>query len=380
MIEVKNVSKKYGKFYAVRDISFTIKDGEIVGFLGRNGAGKSTTMNMITGFIEPTEGSIIVNGYDVDRKPKKVKEQIGYMPEGTPLYYDLTVKEFVTYMADLKLLPRKERKTAVKKAIEETGLEKVQNKLTKNLSRGYKQRVSMAGAIVGDPKILILDEPTVGLDPKQVIEIRELIKSFRKNHTVMLSSHILSEVSQICEKVIIIDKGEVVAVDTPNNLEKETTENNVLRLTVEDENDKFETIKEYISNIKEIKFVTKNDDKSKEYIVETNSNEDIRKEMFSKCAELGVVILEMKKDTASLEDAFIKIVEDRPEYSEKEIEKQEYEKELEDLRKEITEKKEAKEFKKQAKKEEKARKKAAKEEQKASKEASKEENQEGGDK
>ncbi len=380
MIEVKNVSKKYGKFYAVRDISFTIKDGEIVGFLGRNGAGKSTTMNMITGFIEPTEGSIIVNGYDVDRKPKKVKEQIGYMPEGTPLYYDLTVKEFVTYMADLKLLPRKERKTAVKKAIEETGLEKVQNKLTKNLSRGYKQRVSMAGAIVGDPKILILDEPTVGLDPKQVIEIRELIKSFRKNHTVILSSHILSEVSQICEKVIIIDKGEVVAVDTPNNLEKETTENNVLRLTVEDENDKFETIKEYISNIKEIKFVTKNDDKSKEYIVETNSNEDIRKEMFSKCAELGVVILEMKKDTASLEDAFIKIVEDRPEYSEKEIEKQEYEKELEDLRKEITEKKEAKEFKKQAKKEEKARKKAAKEEQKASKEASKEENQEGGDK
>jgi len=380
LIEVKNVSKKYGKFYAVRDISFTIKDGEIVGFLGRNGAGKSTTMNMITGFIEPTEGSIIVNGYDVDRKPKKVKEQIGYMPEGTPLYYDLTVKEFVTYMADLKLLPRKERKTAVKKAIEETGLEKVQNKLTKNLSRGYKQRVSMAGAIVGDPKILILDEPTVGLDPKQVIEIRELIKSFRKNHTVILSSHILSEVSQICEKVIIIDKGEVVAVDTPNNLEKETTENNVLRLTVEDENDKFETIKEYISNIKEIKFVTKNDDKSKEYIVETNSNEDIRKEMFSKCAELGVVILEMKKDTASLEDAFIKIVEDRPEYSEKEIEKQEYEKELEDLRKEITEKKEAKEFKKQAKKEEKARKKAAKEEQKASKEASKEENQEGGDK
>lgn len=380
MIEVKNVSKKYGKFYAVRDISFTIKDGEIVGFLGRNGAGKSTTMNMITGFIEPTEGTIIVNGYDVDRKPKKVKEQIGYMPEGTPLYYDLTVKEFVNYMAELKLISRKERKAAVKKAIEETGLEKVQNKLTKNLSRGYKQRVSMAGAIVGDPKILILDEPTVGLDPKQVIEIRELIKSFRKNHTVILSSHILSEVSQICEKVIIIDKGEVVAVDTPNNLEKETVENNIVRLTVEDENDKFETIKDSISNIKEIKFVGKNDDKSKDYIVETNSDEDIRKEMFSRCAELGVVILEMKKDTASLEDAFIKIVEDRPEYSEREIEKQEYEKELDELRKEITEKQEAKEFKKQAKKEEKARKKAQKEEKKASKEASKEEKQEGGDK
>lgn len=381
MIEVKNVSKKYGKFYAVRDISFTIKEGEIVGFLGRNGAGKSTTMNMITGFIEPSEGTIVVNGYDVDRKPKKVKEQIGYMPEGTPLYYDLTVKEFVGYMAELKLIPRKERKAAVAKAIEETGLEKVQNKLTKNLSRGYKQRVSMAGAIVGDPKILILDEPTVGLDPKQVIEIRELIKSFRKNHTVILSSHILSEVSQICEKVIIIDKGEVVAVDTPNNLEKEAVGGkDILRLTVEDENDKFETIKEAITNIKEIKFVGTNDDKSKEYIVETNSDEDIRKIMFSKCAELGVVILEMKKDTASLEDAFIKIVEDRPEYSEKEIEKQEHEKELEDLRKELTEKKEAKEFKKQAKKEEKARKKAQKEEKKSSKEASKEKNKEGGDK
>lgn len=377
MIEVKNVSKKYGKFYAVRDISFTIKEGEIVGFLGRNGAGKSTTMNMITGFIEPSEGTIIVNGYDVDRKPKKVKEQIGYMPEGTPLYYDLTVKEFVGYMAELKLIPRKERKAAVAKAIEETGLEKVQNKLTKNLSRGYKQRVSMAGAIVGDPKILILDEPTVGLDPKQVIEIRELIKSFRKNHTVILSSHILSEVSQICEKVIIIDKGEVVAVDTPNNLEKEAVGGkDILRLTVEDENDKFETIKESISNIKEIKFVGTNEDKSKEYIVETNSDEDIRKIMFSKCAEIGIVILEMKKDTASLEDAFIKIVEDRPEYSEKEIEKQEHEKELEDLRQELTEKKEAKEFKKQAKKEEKARKKAQKEEKKASKE----ENKEGGDK
>lgn len=377
MIEVKNVSKKYGKFYAVRDISFTIKEGEIVGFLGRNGAGKSTTMNMITGFIEPSEGTIIVNGYDVDRKPKKVKEQIGYMPEGTPLYYDLTVKEFVSYMAELKLIPRKERKAAVAKAIEETGLEKVQNKLTKNLSRGYKQRVSMAGAIVGDPKILILDEPTVGLDPKQVIEIRELIKSFRKNHTVILSSHILSEVSQICEKVIIIDKGEVVAVDTPNNLEKEAVgDKEILRLTVEDENDKFETIKESISNIKEIKFVRTNDDKSKEYVIETNSDEDIRKVMFSKCAELGVVILEMKKDTASLEDAFIKIVEDRPEYSEKEIEKQEYEKELEGLRQELTEKKEEKEFRKQAKKEEKARKKAQKEERKASKE----ENKEGGDK
>ena len=225
LIEVKNVTKKYGNFYAVRNINFEIQDGEIVGFLGRNGAGKTTTMNMITGFIDPTEGEIIVEGYDIEKNTKKVKSQIGYMPEGTPLYHDLTVKEFITYMGSLKLIPKKELKEAVQKVIESTGLEKVQNNLTKNLSRGYKQRVSFAGAIVGNPKILILDEPTVGLDPKQVIEIRELIKSFRKDHTVLISSHILSEISQICQKVIIIDKGEIIAVDTPENLENNTTKN-----------------------------------------------------------------------------------------------------------------------------------------------------------
>ena len=224
MIEVRNVTKKYGKFYAVRNINFEVKEGEIVGFLGRNGAGKSTTMNMITGFIEPTEGDIIVGGYDIDVNPKRVKAQIGYMPEGTPLYMDLTVKEFVSYMAELRRIPKAERKEAVKQAIERTGLDLVKDNLVKNLSRGYKQRVSMAGAIVGNPKILILDEPTVGLDPKQVIEIRELIKSFGKDHTVLVSSHILSEVSQICEKVIIIDKGEIIAVDTPENLNEQTKE------------------------------------------------------------------------------------------------------------------------------------------------------------
>ena len=384
MIEVKNVSKKYGKFYAVRDISFTIKEGEIVGFLGRNGAGKSTTMNMITGFIEPTEGNIIVNGYDVDRKPKKVKEQIGYMPEGTPLYYDLTVKEFVTYLAELKLIPRKERKAAVEKAIKETGLEKVQNKLTKNLSRGYKQRVSLAGAIVGNPKILILDEPTVGLDPAQVIEIRELIKSFRKNHTVILSSHILSEVSQICEKVIIIDKGEIVAVDTPENLEKNTAEANCLNLIIDDSENKFDSIKNDINTIKNIKLVGTNEDGTKNYLVEVSSQDDIRKDIFSVCAEKSIIILEMKKEEVSLEKAFIKLVEDRPEYSEKEIEKMEYQKELEEFREELEKKKEENMFKKLARKEEKARKQAKKEELKASKEASKKENKkaqrEGGNK
>lgn len=368
MIEVKNVTKKYGDFYAVRNINFQVEDGEIVGFLGRNGAGKSTTMNMITGFIEPTEGNIIVGGYDIDKKPKKVKEQIGYMPEGTPLYSELTVKEFVTYMAELKLVPSKERKEAVKSAIEKTGLEKVQNNLTKNLSRGYKQRVSFAGAIVGNPKILILDEPTVGLDPKQVIEIRELIKSFRKDHTVLISSHILSEVSQLCEKVIIIDKGEIVAVDTPEKLEKDTKERFTLKVIVDDINNKFGKIKDQIKDIKSVELIKENEDQSKEYIVETSSKTDIRKQIFSICSKENIIILEMKESENSLEDAFIKLVEKRPEYSQKELKKMQYEKEIEILRQEEKENKEKRENKKQAKKEEKARKKSEKVDKKGDKE------------
>ena len=373
MIEVKNVTKRYGDFYAVRNINFEIKDGEIVGFLGRNGAGKSTTMNMITGFIEPTEGEIIVDGYSIDENPKKVKSQIGYMPEGTPLYYDLTVKEFISYMADLKLIPRKERKIAVENAIKSTGLEKVQNNLTKNLSRGYKQRVSLAGAIVGNPKILILDEPTVGLDPKQVIEIRELIKSFRKDHTVLISSHILSEISQICEKVVIIDKGEIVAVDTPENLENKTAEKNILTVIVDELDSKFETIKDEIKEISNVKLVKENEEEnSKEYLVEVQGKSDIRKKLFAACAKNEITILEMKKAESSLEDAFIKIVEERPEFSQKEIRKMQYDKEIEELREEENLRKQEKANRKLAIKEEKARRRAAKEAKRAKKEAEKE--------
>ena len=181
VIEVKNATKKYGKAIAVDDISFTIDEGEIVGLLGPNGAGKSTTMNMITGFIEQTQGQILVDGYDILKKPQKAKKEMGYMPEGVPLYTDLTVKEFITYMAEIKRVTKKERKEIIEKIIEQTGLKEVEKKLIKNLSRGYKQRVSMAGSLVGNPKILILDEPTVGLDPKQITEIRSLIKELRKN-------------------------------------------------------------------------------------------------------------------------------------------------------------------------------------------------------
>ena len=258
VIEVKNVTKKYGSFVAVDDISFTINDGEVVGFLGPNGAGKSTTMNMITGYIEQTEGNIIVDGFDTLKKSKKAKKEIGYMPEGVPLYTDLTVKEFVTYMAELRKVDRKTKKENVQKVLKETGLDQMQNKLIKNLSRGQKQRVSLAGTLVADPKILILDEPTVGLDPKQITEIRSLIKNLGKKHTVILSSHILSEVSQICDRVIIINKGKIVAIDTPENLEKKVSDNNIVYVTVEDKENKIDGIKEKITGIKEIKLIKEN--------------------------------------------------------------------------------------------------------------------------
>ena len=310
MIQVENITKRYGTFTAVDNINFGIEEGEIVGFLGPNGAGKSTTMNMITGFIEPSSGRIIVDGYDISKKPKKAKKQIGYMPEGVPLYSDLTVKEFVTYMAELKGVARKQKKEMVQKALGDTGLLEVQNKLTRNLSRGYKQRVSLAGALVSNPKVIILDEPTVGLDPKQVTEIRALIKELGKEHTVILSSHILSEVSQICNRVIIINKGQIVAIDTPENLEKKVSKENSIYLTVEDVDNKMDTIKEKLSEIEEVKLVAENEDKTKKYIVTAAEGVDLRKSIFETFAKEGITIFEMKQIDATLEDAFMALISD----------------------------------------------------------------------
>ncbi len=310
MIEVKNVTKKYGSFVAVDNISFTINDGEVVGFLGPNGAGKSTTMNMITGYIEQTEGNIIVNGFDTIKKSKKAKKEIGYMPEGVPLYTDLTVKEFVTYMAELRKVERKLKKEKVQEVLKETGLDGMQNKLIKNLSRGQKQRVSLAGTLVADPKILILDEPTVGLDPKQITEIRSLIKNLGKKHTVILSSHILSEVSQICDRVIIINNGKIVAVDTPENLEKKVSDSNKVYVTVEDKEGKIENIKEKIKGIKEIKLIKENEDKTKQYEITGESDINLNKTIFNEFAKEEITIVEMKKSEATLEDAFMKIIKE----------------------------------------------------------------------
>ena len=308
MIQIENITKKYGSFTAVKNINFEIEEGEIVGFLGPNGAGKSTTMNIITGFIEPSEGRVIVDGYDISKKPKKAKKQIGYMPEGVPLYSDLTVKEFVTYMAEIKGINKKERKEKVESVIEKTGLVEVQNKLTKNLSRGYKQRVSMAGALVGDPKVIILDEPTVGLDPKQVTEIRALIKELGKDRTVILSSHILSEVSQICNRVIIINKGEIIAIDTPENLEKKVIQENSIYVTVEDTQNKMEKMKEKLKDIQEIKLITENEDNTKKYIITAKEGIDLRKNIFEVLAKEGITIFEMKKADVTLEDAFMQLI------------------------------------------------------------------------
>ena len=309
MIEVKNVTKKYGNFVAVDNISFTVKDGEIVGLLGPNGAGKSTTMNAITGYIEQTEGEIAVNGYDTIKKSKKAKREIGYMPEGVPLYGELSIKEFVTYMAELRKVKGKEKKEKVQEIIKKVGLSEMQNKLIKNLSRGQKQRVSLAGTLIGDPKVLILDEPTVGLDPKQVTEIRSLIKELGKKHTVILSSHILSEVSQICDKVIIINKGKIVAEDTPENLENKTSNSNIVYITIEDPENKIETMKDKIKGIKDIKFIEQLEDKTKKYEITANKqDEDLRKEIFKEFAKEGITIFEMKKPEATLEDAFMKII------------------------------------------------------------------------
>lgn len=309
MIEVKNVTKKYGNFVAVDNISFTVNDGEVVGLLGPNGAGKSTTMNMITGFIELTEGTIKVNGYDVLSQPAKAKKQIGYMPEGVPLYSELTVKEFVEYMAELKKVPRKERKDQISKILYETGIEDVANKLIRNLSRGYRQRVSLAGALIGNPEVIILDEPTVGLDPKQITEIRQLIKRLGKKHTVILSSHILSEVSQICEKVIIINKGKIIAVDTPDNLEKKTENQNVILLTVEDKKNNMNNLKEDIPEMSECKLIKDNNDGTKQYMIKSNIEFDLRKKMFEILPKKDITIFELKNAEKSLEDAFITLID-----------------------------------------------------------------------
>ncbi len=349
MITVKNVTKKYGKFKAVDNISFEVNDGEIIGLLGPNGAGKSTTMNILTGFIEPTQGEVIINGYNISKKPKKAKKCIGYMPEGVPLYKDMTVKEFITYMAELKGVKKEKIKESVEQAMQDTWLQNVKKVLIKNLSKGYKQRVSMAGALVGNPEIIILDEPTVGLDPKQIIEIRNLIKKLGENHTLIISSHILSEISQICEKVIIINKGQIVAIDSPENLEDKVNIENAINIIVEDIEDKLETLR--INGAKKVELIKKNNDNTKEYRIIPEKDYDIRKTIFSDLSKENITIFELKKPEITLEEVFMELIKknEKEKEEDKKIKEEEIRKEEEQKRREKIERKEKKQENKKSK-------------------------------
>ena len=220
MIEVSNLTKKYGKHTAVDDLSFQVEKGQIYGFLGPNGAGKSTTMNIITGYLAATEGTVKINGHDVLKEPEEAKKCIGYLPELPPLYMDMTVGEYLCFVAELKKVPSKDRVDQIEEIMEKTGVTEMKDRLIKNLSKGYKQRVGLAQALIGYPEVIILDEPSVGLDPKQIIEMREFIRSLANEHTVILSSHILSEVQAVCDHIMIIAHGKLVASDSPENLQK----------------------------------------------------------------------------------------------------------------------------------------------------------------
>ena len=252
MIEVKNMVKRYGDHTAVDHLSFEIEKGKIYGFLGPNGAGKSTTMNMITGYIASTEGTVVIDGHDILEEPEEAKKCIGYLPEMPPLYFDMTVLEYLKFVADLKKIPKDKKATMIEEIMDMVKITDMKNRLIKNLSKGYRQRVGIAQAVLGYPEVIILDEPTVGLDPKQINEIRDLIKGLKQKHTVILSSHILSEVSAVCDYVLIISHGKLVASDTPENLGKLAAGSNNLNLLVKGQKDTIRAALEAVEGVKEV--------------------------------------------------------------------------------------------------------------------------------
>ena len=310
MIEVKNLVKKYGDHTAVDHLSFQIEKGKIYGFLGPNGAGKSTTMNMITGYIASTEGTVSIDGHDILEEPEKAKKCIGYLPEQPPLYFDMTVLEYMKFAADLKKIPKDKKKAMIEEVMDMVKITDMKNRLIKNLSKGYRQRVGLAQAILGYPEVIILDEPTVGLDPKQIIEIRDLIKSLKKKHTVILSSHILSEVSAVCDYVLIISHGKLVASDTPDNLSRLAAGANNINLIVKGEKDNIRQNLLEIPGVKEITMDKKTGMEGWNITVSTEENRDIREEIFYKMAENRCPILEMQSKKVSLEEIFLELTEE----------------------------------------------------------------------
>lgn len=313
MIEVNNLVKKYGNHTAVDHLSFTIEKGKIYGFLGPNGAGKSTTMNMITGYIASTEGTVKINGHDILEEPEEAKKCIGYLPELPPLYFDMTVLEYLRFAADLKKIPKKEKDSMIDEIMDMVKITDMKNRLIKNLSKGYRQRVGLAQAILGYPEVIILDEPTVGLDPKQIIEIRELIKGLREKHTVILSSHILSEVSAVCDYVLIISHGKLVASDTPENLGRLAEGSNMtLEMLVKGEKESICNGLKAVAGVREVEAVrSKQSEKEARWDVKVTAEEraDIREQVFYKMAEIDCPILEMQSKKASLEEIFLELTE-----------------------------------------------------------------------
>ncbi len=307
MIEVKNLVKKYGDHVAVKNLSFNIEKGKIYGFLGPNGAGKSTTMNIITGYLAATEGQVIVNGHDIYEEPEEAKKCIGYLPEIPPLYLDMTPREYLEFAADLKGINKKERLVQFKEISKLTGIEDVLDRLIKNLSKGYRQRVGLAQAILGYPDIIILDEPTVGLDPKQIVEIRDVIKSLSDKHTVILSSHIMQEVSAVCDEVIIIAHGELVARDTPDNLGKHVSGSNTIELSVKAPDYKVKAVLNKINDITKYEIHNDVDEGCTKAFVSSSADKDLREVLFYAFASAKSPIVAMNHSNISLEDVFIKV-------------------------------------------------------------------------
>ena len=335
MIEVKNLTKRYGKHLAVDDLSFTVEKGQIYGFLGPNGAGKSTTMNIMTGYLGATSGEILINGHDILREPQEAKKCIGYLPEQPPLYMEMTVWEYLNFAAELKKIPKDEVKKQIEKLAKLTRLEEVQNRLIHNLSKGYKQRVGLAQAILGFPEIIILDEPTVGLDPKQIIEIRELIRTLAKNHTVILSSHILAEVREVCDYIMIIAKGKLVASDTPENLENLMSGTGHVELEAKTSMEKARAILKEIPQISKAEY----QEETKESVtvrIESEGQSDIREQLFFAFAKEGIPLLTLKLNKSTLEDIFLELTQGDKAQGSDSAESQDFQENIEDSKEEET--------------------------------------------
>lgn len=311
MIEVKNLTKRYGNRTAVDKLNFTVEDGEVIGFLGPNGAGKSTTMNMLTGYLAPSEGEVMINGIDIMKNPKKAKKNIGYLPEIPPLYPEMTVDEYLKFVMELKRVPKAERKNQLDRIKNMIGLNRVGDRLIKHISKGYRQRVGLAQAIVGFPDIIILDEPTVGLDPKQIIEIREMIRGLGEKHTIILSSHILSEVAVVCDKILVISNGKMVAFDTPDRLEGRAEGETSVKLLVKGDKD---AVRDAIKAVEHVDYVELNSFDAGlslgSYVVHTKGVWDIREKLFFALSAIETPILEMSFYRKSLEDIYLELTKD----------------------------------------------------------------------